>query len=610
MNAAAKELIARSHFGSPAFTLEGANVHLQGLASSMCSNPVKVLGYDRYTDSQRYYYASCGHCFNCRNLKGNELTVRFYHDATILKHAYFITLTYPSYETYESIPSVLTPCFWHYDCYNHASRWCWSPCMLYYPHIQAYLKLLRTRLTRHFGEVPYLEIITTGELGHRFGRPHWHLLIISNKQLTKDLIYQPWIDTIQTESTRIDFVDIIANGTLEARPNNMSNTIAVKKNVKHCVKYLVKYTQKSDLKHVNTTRLAWALPYFQSLPLYPDDVPSLGPNICFTPTKYHYDKTQSLFKVPRGYQKPRIQSYSEITLRDLFSMFGTKHQSSTNNAIGKLYALQNCERFASGNKSVKSVPLYTPVLTGTDGTIVPKLEQTSFQIFPSYYARITQRYQFPLSLCKKTAKGSIQYNFVNMSRLRASYSLLLRLANSVYLCRSSVDAQPYSMLPTTIADLDFFRLQLSESELSVLFPAASVKNKTTLGRANNYWQTSYFYDRSSKTRFAPYTLFDIVDDFVVPVGFCFCAQTYSGGHWSSPKVVDLDDVLKSLAIPPLNKYKQAYLRASQEMDLFVSLIDSISGTPEYLSAVQQNEDNWQSFKIKINKQTIKLNAYD
>lgn len=608
MNRAAKELISRSHFGSPAFTLDGCNTELQALAASMCSNPIKVIGKDRYEDIQRTYYVSCGKCFNCRNLKGNELSSRFYHDASILKHAYFITLTYPSYESIESIPAVLRPCFWHFDAYNSSGRFCYSPCLLYYPHIQAYIKLLRTRLTRHFGEVPYLEFITTGELGHRFGRPHWHLLIISNKVLTKELISLPWFDTIKNYNTRIDFVDIVQNGTLEAR-QDISSSPSVKRNAKHCVKYLVKYTQKTDLKHINTTRLSWALPYFQMVPFDDEFTPLLGTDIVFTPTQFHYEKLQTLFKIPRGKSQSSFQSFSELSLRDLYAFFGTKHQCSTTNAIGKLYALQNVERFASGNKKVKPIPMFTPTMVGNDRNDVPHLSQKTLNVFPAYYSRLTQRYQFPIVICSKTSKGAIQYNSITMSRLRASYTLLLRFANNVNLCRSASEAESYYMSPTSSSDIDFFGIQPSESELSLFFPSKIVKNKTYLYKENNHWLVSYFYDTSTKTRYAPFTLFDLVDDFVVPVGICFCRQQYVNRRWTSPEVVDVESIL-TCVYDSLIKYKRSYMQSKCDMELFVSMMDSVLPTEEYSNARDVNDANWKTFKSKINKQTKNLNSYD
>ena len=301
MNAAIQDLISRTHFGTPYFNgYSDCSLQVSAVSASMCNHPVKVRGRHKYSPSHIDLYVPCRKCAQCRNTQGNDLTTRFFQDANILKHAYFVTLTYPSFRNYRDVPSALAPSFYHKDHYNSTSsaqmheyaklHGCsvseaknyvaplYSPCLLYYPHIQQFQKILRQKLCRFYNTNVLLEFLSVGELGHKYGRPHWHILYISDYAIPQELVCQSWYYVIQSEA-RVDFEDLVENGTLYAHEVLGNNN---GRSTKKCVKYVVKYTQKSDYKRANTTRLLFALPYLLE--------PSTPDYICNNQIVFLYEK--------------------------------------------------------------------------------------------------------------------------------------------------------------------------------------------------------------------------------------------------------------------------------------------------------------------------------
>lgn len=225
---------------------------MRDFVRSSCTNPIPLKNQkDMYDSSTFDVYVPCGECDNCRNSKANQLFSRLYIAAKELQNAYFITLTYSSYDRPDDIPYQHLDSIWHYDNYNKKHRYCWRPCLIQYSHAQEFIHKLRTYLQREYGRVVELGYYIGSEYGFDFGAPHYHLIIFSKDKIPTELFTKSWsIDNRPCGRMQVD--DLFENGTM----------FGIADNAKKCFKYCAKYAGKGNPYDFNSMRVRYAYDYF------------------------------------------------------------------------------------------------------------------------------------------------------------------------------------------------------------------------------------------------------------------------------------------------------------------------------------------------------------
>lgn len=242
-----------------------------------CLHPQKVNVFDAHTQTMHDIYVPCGKCEHCISTKINEWCTRMYAHAEDFKHVYFVTLTYRSF--YDDVRPVnkimlnkLKDAIWHRDSYNSTKHLCYSPCLLVKKHYQDFLK----RLRKNTG-LKDLSFVLSGENGHDYGRPHFHMILFTNGQLTKHDIDRAWSVALWYSNTdkkwsfktnqkkdgsahyfsigRTDFNDLVSNGTFNTTAKIRVDGTYM--NAANCFSYVCKYVCKNEQANMNRVRIAY-----------------------------------------------------------------------------------------------------------------------------------------------------------------------------------------------------------------------------------------------------------------------------------------------------------------------------------------------------------------
>lgn len=235
---------------------------VRDLVRTSCTNSILLRdNKDMYSSKPYDVYVPCGECENCRNNKANQLFSRMYIAAKELQNAYFITLTYNSYDKPEDIPYQHLDSIWHYDNLNGKRRFCWRPCLIQYNHFQDYIKKLRVYLEREYGHSVTLLYYCGAEYGSTYGSPHFHIILLSNEKIPQTLLRKSWmLDGHSCGRVQID--DLFENGTMLG--------VQGYGNAKKCFKYCAKYAGKGKPMDFNTTRVKLAYDYFFKEEMLPE----------------------------------------------------------------------------------------------------------------------------------------------------------------------------------------------------------------------------------------------------------------------------------------------------------------------------------------------------
>ena len=150
-----------------------------------CLHPYWIWITDSHTQQRRRIRVSCGNCFHCRQTKINEWCTRMYAHAEDFSNVYFVTLTYrsitdPQLDVNRLLLSKLSQAIWIHDSRNYNHHLSYNPCLLVKKHYQDFLK--RLRKNTGLKDISY---VLSGEYGHDYGRPHFHLILFTNGILTK-----------------------------------------------------------------------------------------------------------------------------------------------------------------------------------------------------------------------------------------------------------------------------------------------------------------------------------------------------------------------------------------------------------------------------------------
>lgn len=215
--------------------------YLSDYVSSNCSHPKKIVIHDKYTSQPREILVPCGKCAHCRDQRQGEWCSRMILNTLYCyKHAYFITLTYRSFDMYEDIPMVLRDAYYRLDDINELKRLTYSPCLLRHEHVQRFMKYLR----KNHGD-DYICMFQGSEYGSTYGRPHHHIILWCNEPISRADIVRAWSCRIPKSKRvvhigRIDYNDLNANGTVIK-----ADGIIFGNDMRKCFNYVAKYVTKS-----------------------------------------------------------------------------------------------------------------------------------------------------------------------------------------------------------------------------------------------------------------------------------------------------------------------------------------------------------------------------
>lgn len=234
----------------PSAALQDIKQDMYDFCLSHCEHPRRIYVSNPDTGERYPIDAPCGKCYHCVETRQNEWVTRMWHETSLgHKFCYFTTLTYSSYKKYEDIPSKLLDAFWHYDNLNENKAFSYSPCLCRIEHLQYFLRNLRNDLASE-GYPRKITYFACQELGKKYGRPHFHLIIWSDTPLTTEMIEKAW--SIRSGRKNLTYVPI---GRIEHDDLTNNGTIIKDKTVKidgnnysvqHAFKYVAKYVCKSE----------------------------------------------------------------------------------------------------------------------------------------------------------------------------------------------------------------------------------------------------------------------------------------------------------------------------------------------------------------------------
>lgn len=302
-----------------------------------CFNPVKIRIKD--TLSQQYVTREvpCGKCYHCQITKVNEWVTRMVINSLYYKNVYFGTLTYKKTNTYEfdQTQPTLSKC-------NYRGILQFTPLVLRKDHLQKFFKRLRKNTGAKF------QYFACGELGGKYGRPHYHFILWTNSIITLADVRKAWTATDLSTGERVSLGDRLElqDLRLEAR------------NIEHSYKYVCKYLQKKSFN-------------FDKLPNKDEHIQNIKRNY------------RNLYG---GFQNSEFTEETKENYIDVIRPFVC---CSTRPAIGLQYFEEHKERFAKQDFS----------LFGLQGKYV----------FPSYYVRKTKEYICPFKTISTTNDKPTSY---------------------------------------------------------------------------------------------------------------------------------------------------------------------------------------------------------
>lgn len=171
---------------------------LQSYYQGHCLNPVRKRFFNTIAQKHFDVNCPCGKCFHCRMSHVNEWVTRLTLESQIHKYVYFVTLTYDSKKLHFQDEN------WSVYLNNYNKQIQLTPLVLNKKHLQNYFKRLRHKISfRYFA---------CGEYGHKYGRPHYHLILYVDSSFVDDSIRS--FITSCWEFGKVDINNLSTNGTL------------------------------------------------------------------------------------------------------------------------------------------------------------------------------------------------------------------------------------------------------------------------------------------------------------------------------------------------------------------------------------------------------------
>lgn len=237
---------------------------------SHCYNPLRVLINSSHSGSSMFLNVDCGKCYHCRETKINSWVTRMYAHSEDYPYVYFVTLTYRPFYSLGDVSTLvfnkLSGALWHYDNFNSSHRYGWNPCILQKRHYQTFLKRLRKNTSV---DITY---VVCGEMGHDYGRPHFHFVLFAKSPLSQKDIERAWSISLWHDTAnnkwsyfrnqkyhgkrynfligRVQFDDLVENGSFNQKDIFVDGQNL---NARNCFAYVCKYVCKGG--DFNTKRI-------------------------------------------------------------------------------------------------------------------------------------------------------------------------------------------------------------------------------------------------------------------------------------------------------------------------------------------------------------------
>lgn len=365
-----------------------------------CYSPVRVRVFNSVLGKYEMKDLPCGKCPHCAETKCNEWVTRMIAHLEDFKYCYFVTLTYRSFEPEITttkrnsakyvLMNYLRDALFVCDSNNENNHYSWNPCVLCKKHYQNFLKRLRLIV----GDT--ICFVVRGEYGKRYGRPHYHFVLYSNVPITEEQVKTAWSLVVcshkgvwkqktsqKTDKVshillgRVDYHDLVANGTIPDLDKNLFTCEGQQLSVKKCFSYVCKYIHKNEY---NSSRVAlshrFLCPVLDELePFYNDDCETFVSDT-YLKNLYNdakiYCESLSAFLVDDFGQIRRLYPDS---WRDYQRCFKPFNECSRGTAIGSLFIKRNLQKYIEG---VEVRPRF----------------QTGCFICPNYFTRKVNEYLF------------------------------------------------------------------------------------------------------------------------------------------------------------------------------------------------------------------------
>lgn len=402
-------------------------------ATCGCLHPQKVCIVD-CLGTPRTIVTDCGRCIRCSDARRNEMAARMFlhgysNDEQTIKSpwrfCYFVTLTYGSYNlnNFEQHPfkkdwlathPILTD-------FNKCKRMAWTPTLLRRSHVVKYLK----RLRKLVGDTT-ISYCYCGEYGSNYFRPHFHLVIWSDKAVDSLTFQRAWSLLIAESASlgprksfapyrnadfqkpirwyighvRVD--DLVQNGSTNYRSTcKDGDTHNAMHNFMYVAKYLGKQYQVVPEMESRFIRAFFSMEHYHldedgerafvdksrgDGEFFQDDYVDVD---MFLREKIDYvnlNQNQRLaLNTTVNFINNGIQ-YTNINYNEFKQIFSPFFGSSRKYAIGKQFALQNKQRLAEG------------------AATLPQFRGKSIS-YPKYFSYLLQKEFYPIRLAKKTTTG-------------------------------------------------------------------------------------------------------------------------------------------------------------------------------------------------------------
>lgn len=400
---------------------------------SHCYEPHNFLVNSSHTGLQMRINVDCGKCYHCRETKINSWVSRMYAHSEDFPYVYFVTLTYRPFYSLGSVSSLvfkkLSGALWHFDNFNENHRYGWNPCVLQKRHYQLFLKRLR-KFTG--ASITY---VVCGEYGHKYGRPHFHIILFSKSPITESDVSRSWSIGLWKDNSgqwsylknqkyggksyyfqigRVQFDDLVSNGSFNQKDVFVDGQNL---NARNCFAYVCKYVCKGGEFNKKRLLLAYnslfeiklVIRDFYKDYLYEDFKLSSDERkkrFIYKKMRYH-NINSNHFKVT--YYETIQKSCKHLYLqdvqvdqfpqdcRDFVAKFGQFFEVSRGCPIGSIYAKTHVDEFVKGVFAK------------------PMLQDKGF-VIPSYFRQKAESKVYGLRKCSRTI-SSKSFVFTNLQTL-------------------------------------------------------------------------------------------------------------------------------------------------------------------------------------------------
>lgn len=480
-----------------------------------CPYLQQVRIYDAHTASHRIIDVPCGKCFHCRQSHINEWVTRMHAHLEDFQNVYFVTLTYrpvynPNTPQNQLYLRKMEDAVFHLDNYNSTKRLAYNPTLLCKKHYQNFLK--RLRFNTKLSDLTY---VVTGEYGFSYARPHMHLILFTNGELTKADIQKAWSISLikrnnewtyktshkpqqgdkflQMPIGNVDFHDLVKNGTV-----NTTQKVKIDGNthsLDSAFSYVCKYVCKDDHYNSNRVKIAYKNLFTKErYVIMPDksEIPlehaikyakNLGIETSYKSLrKLSYVKT--LFKPSEQvanynlqHQKQIASNHAELFIEnfptnyfDFRAAFNPFVEFSRGVPIGSIYAERHIHEFAQG--------VYKQ----------PTLQVKSY-VCPRYFVRKASELLYPLRRVSKTMSGT-SYPLGNIPNLQRQFMDILQSSDArMYYSCSTPTAESLDALVKSSASL--YDIRNKEYILMPYRKGAPTVEKYKYNRAKRKYELTY-----------------------------------------------------------------------------------------------------------------------